>query len=338
MKTNILATFIATILLMSCSKDNQETTGNDPQKTTVYALAGSADASGKYTSKIWKDNTSASYDATLMDIAVDGNDVYAVSSGSIQGSNRNYILLWKNGKADTLATANSQLQAKAINVSNKNVYVAGYEYVGKMVAKVWKNGVATTLSSDATFGTTVSDMEVVGDDLYVIGEAMYSNNASVPNVGMIWKNGQPTKLTDGKSYIGLSKVFVSGTDVYVGGIEFNSAQVAVAKIWKNGTPTTLSDGKYQTYVYGLLVDGKDVYATLEENIGANKTGKIWKNGVTTEFKDGTNPAVPFEIAKKDSVIYILGQVSNIVKLWKNNEGTQLTYDAQYSQPGTLIIK
>ncbi|SFW15357.1 hypothetical protein [Chitinophaga sancti] len=338
MRTNILATFIATIFLMSCSKDNNETIDNDPKKTTVYALTGAADASGNYTSKVWKDNTSTSYDASLRDIAVDGNDIYAISSGYIQASKRNYILLWKNGKADTLATSSGQLQAIAINVSNKNVYVAGYESAGKIVSKIWKNGVATPLSSDATFGTTVNDMEVVGDDVYVIGEAMYANNGSVPNVGMIWKNGQPTKLTDAKYYVGLSKVFVSGSDVYVGGIEYNSAQVAVAKIWKNGTPTILSDGKNQTYVYGLFVDGKDVYATLEENIGAIKTGKIWKNGVTTEFKDGSNPAVPFEIFLKDSVVYTLGQVSKDIKLWKNNEGTQLTKDAQWSQPGTLIIK
>lgn len=336
MKKCLLATFIVANFLMSCSKDDKET--NEPQKTTVYALASEASASGGYTSKIWKDNTFTSFEASLRDIAVDGKDVYAVSTGYTQTSKSYYILLWKNGKADTLATSKGQLQAIAISVSNKNVYVAGYEYTGKTTAKIWKNGVATTLSSDATNGCILEDMVVVGDDVYAIGVNRYSNDASVPTVAVLWKNGQVTKFTDGKNYVGLTKLFVSGSDVYVGGVEYNSAQIAVAKMWKNGTPVTLSDGTNNTYVYGLFVDGADVYATLEENIGANKIGKIWKNGVTTAFTDGTNPAVPFEIVVKDGDVYTLGLVSKDIKLWKNQEGTQLTKDVQYSQPGTLIVK
>jgi len=51
-------------------------------------------------------------------------------------------------------------------------------------------------------------------------------------------------LTDGGSYATSDAIDVVGDDVYVVGMENNSAGLGVAKYWKNGVPIALTDGSY----------------------------------------------------------------------------------------------
>src|ERR1700744_1780498 len=111
------------------------------------------------------------------------------------------------------------------------VYVAGYEQNSSniLVAKVWKNGVATNISDGIHAANAVS-MYVNGTDVYTTGWETNGNFA----VATVWKNGVATNLTDG-TYDGFpSSVYVNGTDVYVVGYTQNSSSIWTAILWKNG--------------------------------------------------------------------------------------------------------
>ncbi len=72
-----------------------------------------------------------------------------------------------------------------------DVYVAGNESNGtKDVAKVWKNGVATSLSNGAN-DARANSVYVSGTDVYVAG---YESNGT-KSVAKVWKNGVATSLT-----------------------------------------------------------------------------------------------------------------------------------------------
>jgi hypothetical protein len=72
------------------------------------------------------------------------------------------------------------------------------------IAKVWKNGVATSLSS-GTYEIYARSVYVLGSDVYVAGEEYNADNISVAKV---WKNGVETSLTDGSKNAGLGSIFV----------------------------------------------------------------------------------------------------------------------------------
>ncbi|HMW94126.1 MAG TPA: hypothetical protein PKE67_04455 [Chitinophagales bacterium] len=71
-----------------------------------------------------------------------------------------------------------------------DVYVVGYENIGtKDVARIWKNGVTTSLT-DGINGADANSVFVQGNDVYVAG---YESNGA-KYVAKIWKNGVATVL------------------------------------------------------------------------------------------------------------------------------------------------
>ncbi|MBL0184025.1 MAG: hypothetical protein IPP96_17775 [Chitinophagaceae bacterium] len=97
-------------------------------------------------------------------------------------------------------------------------------------------------------------------------------------VAKIWKNGSGTSLTTGKAVA--RSVFVSGTDVYVAGYEYNGTH-QVATVWKNGVTIPLSNGTSDMFANSVFVYGTDVYVAGREEVGPVYFAKIWKNGVLT---------------------------------------------------------
>ena len=117
-----------------------------------------------------------------------------------------------------------------------DVYTVGYEDEGTTrSAKLWKNGIATSLT-DGGNKTTANSLFVSGNDVYVVG----TGSNGVDDIGMIWKNGVPIKLTERlRSYA--NSVFVSGSDVYVLGYISNGT-TSIATVWKNEESMNLFDG------------------------------------------------------------------------------------------------
>ena len=84
-------------------------------------------------------------------------------------------------------------------------------------------------------------------------------------------------------------------NVYIAGVENNSAGNASIKFWNNGTTKILSDSSTPNiYCSGLFVSGTDVYVGGYESIDAGSTTngivRYWKNGIVTNLSDGTDYA------------------------------------------------
>jgi hypothetical protein len=90
-------------------------------------------------------------------------------------------------------------------VSGIDVYVGGYESNGtKVIAKIWKNGVATSLTNGSNDGF-VASVFVSGTDVYAVG---WENNNNINDIAKIWKNGTATNLTNGTNNAYATGVFV----------------------------------------------------------------------------------------------------------------------------------
>ena len=320
MKQTLLATFIVASLLMSCGKDENADT---QPKYKVIAGFRELDKSSYFPScTIWKDSITSTFSGgTVVDMAVDGNDVYATGYIANSVTKKTYVLVWKNGIVDTLASSDLYMLSTAIYVSNKDVYVTGYESGRNNPAtgKLWKNGVLTTLSKGSD-NYIPNDLVVVGNNIYITG---YISRGGGISGALLWHNGDVITL-DGSGIEGES-IFVSGSDVYVGGYSENAAYDKVATIWKNGKATSLTEGSDNEKVNAMFVNGNDVYAGGYTSKNNKTIGKVWKNGVATSMADEKYYSEVNRIFVRDGDVYALGTVSyDTVMLWKNTVPKKLT--------------
>jgi hypothetical protein len=215
----------------------------------------------------------------------------------------------------------------SLTTPTPDVYVVGHEFnsSGKSVATIWKNGVASSLTSGATDANAYS-IFVSGTDVYVAGRESNGSNM----VAKVWKNGVGTALTSGPDDANAYSVFVAGTDVYVAGSQLSGPNYK-ATIWKNGVATYLTSGANSAEAYSVFVSGTDVYAGGYERNGAPGIAKVWKNGVVTNLTNGTFNAAVLSVFINGTDVYAGGNESNgtstIAKTWKNGVATLLSNPA-----------
>jgi hypothetical protein len=270
------------------------------------------------------------------DIFVSGTDVYVVGSTFFtNGLNFQWsVVLWKNGVPTIIAQtvlgqAGGSLNAKSVFVSGNDVYITGHSTNSNGsggIVKLWKNGIATNLTTGATLAHGNS-VFVSGTDVYVAGVEFIVGGSGIAKY---WKNGVATSLSANTNNGEAESIFVSGSDVYVAGTESNGGSYSFAKLWKNGVATTLTAGAGSGYAHDLCVSGTDVYIAGQDYIstGSNSSvAKSWKNGVVTILPSLT-PGYGTSIAVKGTDVYIVGNEFNgtrhLPKLWKNNIATTLS--------------
>lgn len=243
--------------------------------------------SSKYMVKLWKNGivtniTDATYNATPTSIFVSGSDVYI--TGWENTATRPIAKLWKNGVAINLTNGDRNAEARSVYVSGSDVYVAGAEEDGngKMVAKLWKNGVPTIVSTSGVFTAIANSVFVSGSDVYVAVVEAVSSTFLV----RLWKNGIATNITDGTNDAYAASVFVSGNDVYLAGGEDSANAKRVAKIWKNGVATNLTNGTNYAEANSVFVSGNDVYVVGTEAKSFRQAARLWKNGIASYLGDG----------------------------------------------------
>ena len=291
--------------------------GNDVYMSGYARFCGSMSC-GDY-GMFWKNGISEYLD--LPDypnsLAVSNNDIYiAGSSLYLTGTGGNAAYL-KNEVKIELPSGSAGSISTAIAVSGNDVYVAGIGITGNIfngnqnyIAKYWKNDNATDLTDGST-GAQAWSIAVSGNDAYVAGVEWNgksyqdaNGNTSQNGVAKYWKNSQAINLTDGSNSAFATSITVSGTDVYVAGIEWDgqsyqdasgySLRKSVAKYWKNGKAVNLTDGTEDAEAKSIAVSGNDVYVAGTINGYAT----YWKNGIAVTLSNVESDATSIFLVKK----------------------------------------
>jgi len=225
----------------------------------VYVAGQELPPQGPYVAVYWKNGTlvpltDGTQSADAWSIFVSGSDVYVggfenetIPTGPNSSYNGSFSKYWLNGTPVDLNDAMYGGVAISIFVSGNDVYAAGYSCYNLIpdcaTAALWNNGTLTQLLTQNN--TTASSIVVSGGDVYACGTLL-------DNTAEYWINGVAVPLTDGTSQAAANQIAVSGSDVYVGGADWNS-QGTFAQYWKNGTPVQLTDGTQQASVFSIAV-------------------------------------------------------------------------------------
>lgn len=267
--------------------------------------------------------TVSSGDVYVAGYEADGNS-YVTNLGVID--RYRVAKVWKNGAVTRLSDGTYHAEAHAVAVSGTDVYVAGREatthsstggYSGFSVAKIWKNGVGTALTSPAGFAQA-SAIAFSGSDVYLAG---YQQVGSTYQTALYWKNNTAVMLTDGSTVAEATGIAVSGTDIYVSGHQETATGTKIAKQWKNGVATTLSNGAQSDYGTGIALNGTDVLVSGSQAYLA----MLWQNAQPIALSDTSAVAQTLAVTVSNGTVWLCGTYNNKAAYWdKNRQGWKLT--------------
>ncbi|MBK8088649.1 MAG: hypothetical protein IPK31_12250 [Chitinophagaceae bacterium] len=255
------------------------------------------------------------------------------SAGYIETLNGSrYSMFWKNQTGTKNSTLDFAYAPQSLFVSGSDVYIAANEnYLGKTQARLLKNGNITDLNQGLTNGSYARSVYVSGQDVYVGGAEIRTNNNVTARV---WKNGAGLNLSkdisDSSSYV--NSIFVSGSDVYATGIihrytSYNNF-TALAVVWKNGKiETNLLTTLNNSQALSIFVDGSDVFVAGNESLGGKYVARLWKNGNATTLPSQSNTYIAYSVYVTNNDVYVAGYedvpYGYKAKLWKNGIPVEL---------------
>lgn len=219
---------------------------------------------------------------------------------------------------------------------NVDVYAVGYEKNQQniMVAKMWKNGVATSLT-DGSADAVANEIVVSGTDVYIVGFEM-DNTARYRNA-KLWKNGVASEPFEGNTNSTAAHcAYISGKNVYVLGSQ-GAPRVPIFLLWKNGEVTEFTHGSDTPYAASYMtLAGDDVYMTGS----INNLAYVWKNGIMTDISGGNN-SYGRAITVSNSDVYVAGSKNSgdryYATLWKNGVAERLNNDPLYNSWASSVV-
>ena len=102
---------------------------------------------------------------------------------------------------------------KAVALCDGHIYAGGFEYLDReaeyQIATLWCDGVPQSLAIGADkegyYSSNVSEIEVYGDDVYVLTSELYFDDNNVPTIySIIWLNGELLKVYEGINALSLA--------------------------------------------------------------------------------------------------------------------------------------
>lgn len=230
----------------------------------------------------------------------------------IAGVKNNNAAYWKNNE-EFLLSGGENAQADTIFVSNNNVHVLGKKYsdIWRTEYLYWKNGNLTNLNLEfntpAQYVRFITDMEVVGDDVYFVGYTKNPLIAAEIYELVYWKNGIKTVLDNAINIANFqAKIKVVNNTFYVIGNTSNCFD-SCHGIYVNGV--------FQSVPIGLLLKGitvKDNQAYIYGNTSANTV--YYKNMATGIETTLTAFPLVYKLQFDNNNTYL----SDVVNIFKNN--------------------
>lgn len=231
------------------------------------------------------------------------------------------LTLWSCKKNDTATT----------DTPVKKLYLLSNEYgssTGKDIVKYFVNGVPATIGDGSTASFWGDDLEVSGNDVYVLASKTVTSTGARSNV--VYKNGVEIISIPYSSSFYPNCLAVNGSDIYLSGSGTTAGGTGTRlKLWKNGTITQITNTDYSyANAWDMVVYNNDVYlAGYEVNDSfAVSLARYWKNGSPVTI---TNPMAGsageiHRILVNGNDVYCSGMVGNKPTVWKNGTATALS--------------
>jgi hypothetical protein len=235
----------------------------------------------------------------------------------------------------TIAVGDQSIQTEEFTFYELYTYGAAKEST-QYRATYWIGDQATTISTNYS---EIKEMIVVDGHTHVVGYE-YADGIASYSTQRYWKDGISIPVEGITPSTRFTGIAVSGTDVYICGVELNSIDLGISMYWKNGKQTILTDvATNETTTSDITVSGSDVYITGSDYPNA----VYWKNGVEVTLGNDKvfSKANSISIANED--IYVAGEqiwngAGNAV-IWKNGQLIELTTEQFdiYDRAATVFI-
>ena len=287
----------------------------------------------------------------------------------VAGQKNGQPCYWKNDQLVLLDDGGiSGVTARKIIVSNNDVYVFGSTEATTIQfssSLFWKNGILThlntTLSTENEYAVLISDMDVVGTDVYFVG---YTNPALInlyePKLAT-WKNGVKTVVSIDVEGWQDAFIKVKNNTVYItspteNGYYVNDTFFAKPDAVLNGFTENSND----VYVYGGEMSGgfyHNITSNVQTNVGFPLDGSVYKmcfDNNNVYYSDGvdiyTNGtltySVPmasnnlFDFTVKDNNLYLIEghDVNNSPKVVKINNVIAMTSGVDEDYNSLFIVQ
>jgi hypothetical protein len=198
---------------------------------------------------------SCSEDLVTNDPASNSVDVY------VAGQKNSQACYWKNNQLVLLDSGGitAPLASKII-VANNDVYVLGIGVNDtETLPMFWKNGVLTNLKTSLSTTDeevrTITDFEIIGNDVYFVGYTKKPLIAFDDYSLVYWKNGVKTVVHNYGSYaLNHSKIKVANSNIYITGT--NNASETINGFYLNNVFNEIPN----SILNGLAVNNNEVYA------------------------------------------------------------------------------
>jgi hypothetical protein len=243
-----------------------------------------------------------------------------------------------SGDTKTLtATMDSANASIPLKWSSSNTEIATVADDGTVTAL--SAGVASIFVSAEGYAAKKCGL-TVNPSVYVVGYDKDTGNADF--VAMLWKNGNPQRLSRGWGVA--TSVFVSNSDVYVAGKDRDRET-----IWKNGISQLPGGANAVVNLNSIYVSGSDVYAaaSYSKTPWGGWIGTILKNGVPQPISDESKQTHVYSVFISNSDVFAAGRESyreqdgywstNVAMQWKNGVGQRLSDGKNFAKGNAVYV-
>lgn len=317
-------------------------TSSDPSVVIVDILSGKLRAVSKGAADVAAATEDGAFQAVCKVTVKNPVSIYAVG-GDISGQ-----VLWKDGEPTLISTGTGSINS--ICLDGEDVYMAGYEYEDRNIARVWKNGeLLEKLENDGNT-TFASSIAVENGDVYACGTTVIETPRKTCPV--MWKNGDCTLLSSMSTYSEANAMAVRDGKVYVAGYDFNPdydfGNYIYGVLWQDGTRENLTDGNSYVAFTDMFID-EDGKLYMSGN--TMTAGFVYEDGNFVTLSSNEGSTVVTSVCVYEGDVYACGYIDvsimdenmdtiprYIAVVWKNKEMTKFSDGTTAAMPMSICVR